>query len=266
MHLYFELLGISVPAYGLMIVIGVILANFVAYINIRVKRQDINDFLIIEAYTFIGAFIGAKALYLVVTFKTIEWIRLLEMEYFNQIMQGGFVFYGGLLGGLLMAYYAGKIHKIDSKFYIREYIFLIPLIHCFGRIGCFCAGCCYGIPYTGFGAVVFPRDSFAPCEISLFPIQLIEAIVLLLISGTIFMLQVQIKCEYTIETYSILYGISRFILEYLRYDPARGKIWVLSTSQWISMILVILAVICIYSKSKYKKKINIIEADGEFTT
>ena len=44
---------------------------------------------------------------------------------------------------------SGKLHKIDSGVYVRNFIFLIPFIHAFGRVGCFLAGCCYGRPYEG---------------------------------------------------------------------------------------------------------------------
>jgi len=29
------------------------------------------------------------------------------------------------------------------------------------RVGCFLNGCCYGVPWNGALAVVFPRESFA---------------------------------------------------------------------------------------------------------
>lgn len=73
-----------------------------------------------------------------------------------------------------MVLLAGKIHKFNVKIYIRNFIFLIPFIHAFGRIGCFFAGCCFGIPYNGIGAVVFPENSYALPDVSLFPVQLVE--------------------------------------------------------------------------------------------
>jgi phosphatidylglycerol:prolipoprotein diacylglycerol transferase len=42
--------------------------------------------------------------------------------------------------------------------------------------------------------------------------------------------------------YMCLYGISRFIIEFYRGDP-RGTIWVFSTSQFLSLVIVPLSLV-----------------------
>lgn len=243
MHTYFHIFSLSIPGYGLCIASGVVLANLIALCILKKSDLDVNDFIILESYCFLGAFIGAKLLYLVVSYRQIQWNRFFEPQYFNALMQGGFVFYGGLIGGLLFVFAGSRIHRIEPMRYIRSFIFLIPFIHGFGRVGCFMAGCCYGKPYHGVGAVVFPEGSFAPAGIELFPVQLVEAVLLILISILLLVLQLKIKWIYTIETYLIIYGIVRFFLEYMRYDEERGSFGWLSTSQWISIGLIIGAMI-----------------------
>ena len=107
------------------------------------------------------------------------------------------------------------------------------------------AGCCYGIPYHGFGAVVFPEKSFAPSGIELFPVQIVEAFLLIVLASTIMLLVLKKDFYYTIELYFIVYGIIRFTLEYLRYDAFRGIYFGLSTSQWISIALIVTGVVMI---------------------
>ena len=238
---YIKLFEVSIPSYGLMIAFGVVFANFIAIFLLR-KQQDFNDFIILEAYCFLGAFLGAKLLYIFVSFKNIDWSHMMSISYFNQFMQGGFVFYGGFIGGITATLIGGKVHGIEARQYIRNSIFLIPLIHAFGRIGCFMVGCCYGRPYEGFGAVVFPKESYAVPGIKLFPVQLVEAGLLMIISVAILLFQSVKGFYYTIELYLLLYGIARFILEKYRYDEIRGVFFGLSTSQWISIILIIVAV------------------------
>lgn len=257
MHIYFEFFGKHIPSYGLMIVLGVITANIIALHILRHFKLDWNDFIILEAYSFLGGFIGAKVLYLIVSYRSIEWKRILEPTYFNQLMRGGFVFYGGLIGGLLFVIIAGKVHKIEYIKHLTCFICLIPYIHSFGRIGCFLAGCCYGIPYTGVGAVVFPSNSLAPSDISLFPVQLVEAFCLMVIALVVYWGLIKRRWSFTVEIYLILYAIIRFILEYYRYDDARGHIAGLFTSQWISILLVIIGAILIAGKmSKNKAKLE----------
>ena len=84
---------------------------------------------------------------------------------------------------------------------------------------------------------MFPEGSFAPSGVKLFPVQLVEAVCLLLIAAIILYLQLKKDSPYTVEVYLILYAILRFILEYFRYDEVRGIYAGMSTSQWISIAL-----------------------------
>lgn len=258
MCLFIEILGRKIPTYGLMIVVGLVLANLIALYFVKKNKQDSLDLIIMEAYAVLGAFGGAKILYLLVSWREIDWSRIWEIEYLNQVMQGGFVFYGGMIGGLLLAIGAGRWHRINAAMYIRHYIFLIPFCHGFGRIGCFLAGCCYGRPYTGVGSVVFPEGSLAPSGVPLFPVQLLEAVILLGISILLLWVRGKKDALYTLEVYLGLYGAARFGLEYLRYDEVRGAFLFLSTSQWISVMIVLAAaVLAIYHYRGYgRQKVN----------
>ena len=252
MKVYTELFGFSVPSYGLMLVSGVVLANFVAFLMIYVSQRrskilqtsgeenlDYNDLFILEAYCILGGFMGAKLLYVLVSFREIEWNAILTLEGFNLFMQAGFVFYGGLIGGISAVIFAGKIHNINTKLYLDEFILLLPMIHGFGRIGCFMAGCCYGMPYEGIGAIIFPENSFAIPGVTLFPVQLVEAIGLFCIFGIMLVIKIECYTKHMVELYCILYGVLRFVLEFFRYDEMRGRLGLLSTSQWISLVLLI---------------------------
>ncbi len=57
---------------------------------------------------------------------------------------------------------------------------MLPLGHAFGRIGCFFAGCCYGISWK-HGFVYHSTVGFTPIGVPLLPIQLIEAGTLLVL-------------------------------------------------------------------------------------
>lgn len=126
----------------------------------------------------------------------------------------------------------------QAKDYIERLIFLIPFIHAFGRVGCYRAGCCYGMAYDGFGAVVYSPGTLAPYGIPLFPVQLVEAALLILISVVLMCFTLQKKTELTVPMYFITYGIVRFILEFYRGDAVRGNYLFFSTSQWISIALI----------------------------
>ena len=217
MSIYLNILGFHIPSYGLMITLGVILANVFALYPLKKYKLIFDDFLILEAYTLLGAFIGAKLLYLIISYREIDWSRFF------------------------------------SRPYITHLIYLIPWIHGFGRIGCFLAGCCYGIPYDGPFAVQFPEGSLAPSDTTLFPVQLVEAICLLILAIVLAVLDLKKSYPHTIAVYFIVYGILRFLLEYVRYDAVRGHLLAFSTSQWISLGFVI-GTICYLIRAAHRKK------------
>ncbi len=253
MHVYLHILGLHIPMYGLMIVIGVAVANIVA---VKIKKNysfDINDFIILQAYVFLFAFLFAKILYLFTIINQIEFDKIFDINYLNTLIQGGFVFYGGLIGGFFGLYMAGKIHKIDYMMYLRHNIFLLPLAHAFGRIGCFCAGCCYGRECSGPLCVVFPLNSFAKPLVPLFPIQLLESFILFVLAISLYLYQKRKGVGYSIEIYIVSYSIIRFILEYFRGDVERGSVYIFSTSQIISIALLLIVLIRYLIISKKQK-------------
>lgn len=234
---YFSFLGRTLPCYGVMIGLGVIVSGAAGAMLVRKHRLSFDDFLLIYAYCFFFGMLGAKLLYLGMNIKYIDWERLLELEYLNQLMQGGFVFYGGLAGGVLGLLAAAKLHKIRIKEYLLIIIPVIPAVHGFGRIGCWLAGCCYGVPYDGPFAVVYHNIPYSLCGILLFPVQLAEAVFNLILAVILFVfVWKKGKTIYTAFLYLGAYGTARFILEFFRYDDAqRGILGIFSTSQWISL-------------------------------
>ncbi len=253
---HLNIFGLELPMYGMMILLGIIVSNAVALSLCKRFGRDKLELLTIESYGIIGAFLGSKILFLIISFKDIDWQRAAEPKYLMAILSNGFVFYGGLVGAILFMMLCGKIHKLDVWGYIRDFIFMIPIMHCFGRIGCFCAGCCYGMPYHGPGHVVFPYGSQAPSGEELFPVQLVEAALVLIIGIVLLVLKIKKDFFYTIETYLLTYSVVRFILEFFRYDAIRGVAFGLSTSQWISIAVFIGTVISIVYRKKRNKKIK----------
>jgi len=120
---------------------------------------------------------------------------------------------------------------------------VIPLGLAFGRIGCFFYGCCYGKPTTSSIGILFPRESPAGLlGVKVIPTQLISAIFLLLLFFLLLFLMKKKKFNGQILlAYAFFYGIFRFIIEFYRGDPRR-EVFSLSTSGFISLILVILSV------------------------
>lgn len=252
-----NILGHEIATYGIMIFIGIFVGSTVA-VKYYSKFHEVSKEDIIYSIIFavIGMGIGGKILYLItcIPFLIENYSNLNFSETIFQLFKGGFVFYGGLIGGILGIYIYAKQFKIKFKELILIIIPVVPLVHAFGRIGCFFAGCCYGIEYHGFGSITFHNTMYAPNNIPLFPVQIVEAISNLIIFGILMITYKKYKGTYkTLTLYCILYSILRFVLEFFRGDAARGIILNLSTSQWISIFIFIIAIsINIYYSKKTK--------------
>ena len=244
---YLNLFDRTIPMYGLCIVCGVILAFAYAVYDGK-KKALITENILIIGVTGIGAgFVGAKILYVFVTFTPAELAALITGGKIGLILNGGFVFYGGLIFGIFGACFGAHIARADLGDYENTLIKSLPIAHMLGRIGCFFAGCCYGKPTARKPWIVFKQPlSDAPVGVPLIPTQIYEAgvnLILFLILSAID--KYGTKNKGLAFWYILLYSAARFMLEFLRYDSARGIIMSMSVSQWISIALFIIAVFAI---------------------
>ena len=151
-------------------------------------------------------------------------------------LTGGFVFYGGCWGPWGRCGGFCRRRKAPFGPLARDLVPAIPLFHAFGRVGCFLAGCCYGIPpRRGDGGWPFPTARGCPwcrCSCMRPPGAWSSS-----------------SCwtawpagagggEELLAVYLALYGALRFFLEFLRGDGARGFWGALSTSQWVAVVTV----------------------------
>lgn len=234
--------GLTIPMYGPLILLGCVLGVLAAVclpVRHDVPKQDI---FFSALYAVLGTIIGAKLLYLAISLPGLieahagtPW----TLDDLTFLMTHGFVFYGGLIGAVAGVFVYSKQFRLKTWHLIDGLIPSVPLIHSIGRIGCFCAGCCYGMPMSPPWGVYFRADSVAPHDISLFPVQLVESALNFLLFAALFIYSRKPRADRQITgLYIAGYGIIRFGLEFLRGDGDRGMLWLLSTSQWISLAVI----------------------------
>lgn len=183
----------------------------------------------------IGVIIGAKIMYLI-----IHW-KLLALYYerfgFALVLHTGFVLYGGLIGAIVGVFIFSRIKQLCFIKTLAFVLTLAPLVQAIGRLGCLCAGCCYGIP------------SSAPFAIHLhgasrFPVQILSAILDL---SLFVILQVAriLKASYKslVSIYFIGYGAIRLLCEHFRGDSERGFFLSLSIATYCSMLSILIGIV-----------------------
>ncbi len=241
----FILFGKEIGTYTLMAIAGMLTAGWFACRAAKRRGLDSNDMLVTLLIAAIGILVGSHLLYGLTNLPVM--ITLIRdpgrIESFRHLLQwlfylfGGGVFYGGLIGGLV----AGTLYLRRKQLPIGPFADIaapaIALFHCFGRIGCFLGGCCYGIEWehgiTYTNALV-PQANGVPR----LPVQLVESgYNLFLFLLLAYLLRRGRLPGRLLALYLCCYPAGRFALEWLRADELRGFLFGLSTSQWISILL-----------------------------
>jgi phosphatidylglycerol:prolipoprotein diacylglycerol transferase len=247
--------GIRIYTYGVLVALGFLIGIFWTVHEGKIAGVNPDRILDLSFYIILAALVGSRILYIFV-----DWQRYASHPLdILKIWEGGLVFYGGLIGAILV-----------SIFYLRKYrlgflkvadLFMpgVALGHGIGRLGCFAAGCCYGSEAEGFPlAITFPHHPYtlAPAGIPLYPTQLFESAAELLIFLFLVLLRKRKRFEGQIFlVYLALYSLSRAVLETFRGDSVRGFLIPeqLSTSQFISGGLVVFAIV-LYWRLRARQK------------
>jgi len=232
----------SIQSYGLAIVIGILIFYFFAtqdkkLLTVLSENQLINTIL----YATIGGFIGAKLWFLFSEWQHIE--RITEL-----FSLGGLSSLGAILGILITATLYLKILNQPLLPILDRLSLYAPLIMITMRIGCFLAGCCYGLETDlPWGITYTNTECFAPLCVQLHPTQLYSAFALSLVFLTLYFAQSVLKKPG--ELFSLLLfllGLERFLLDFIRGDRSFLQIPIiklLSLNQWLSLIIVIASLI-----------------------
>ncbi|MCB4791099.1 MAG: prolipoprotein diacylglyceryl transferase [Elusimicrobia bacterium] len=243
---------ITIRTYGLLVAIGFFAA--LQYILIKAKTIGLHEdeILDIVLYTIVAGLIGGRLLYVM-----LNWSYYANnfLQIF-QLWEGGLVFYGGFfLSIIVILAYAGY-HKDFNLWGFSDIAApAIAIGHFFGRLGCFFAGCCYGLPTDLPWACTFTNlNALAPLNIALHPTQVYEALGNLLIFLTLnWLLRFKHLSGQIFAVYLFLYGILRFHVEFLRGDDRGGFLFNLSPSQLISILMVLTGVYITVLRRKYGK-------------
>jgi phosphatidylglycerol:prolipoprotein diacylglycerol transferase len=225
-----ELGPLTLRSYGLMMALGFAFGAFLAsrlYAREGGRPERVYD---LSVWIMFGAILGARALYVAVLpeqFAQAPWWEVFAVQ------KGGLVYYGGLIGGGLAAYFWMRRQKLAVWRLADCLAPGLALGQAFGRVGCFLNGCCYGRVDAEHG-VVFPGLDEQPR----LPVQLYESAFALGLAALLAWFKPRRAYPgQAFALYLLLYGLGRFGLESLRGDAERGTLISasLSPGQWLSL-------------------------------
>ena len=230
---------VSIHSYGVLIALGALFGflygSYSAKQELGIENQTIQG---LARIIIIAAFVGGKLLYY------LEDPAFYFFPPSNMLhnFRTGFVFYGSLLFVIPSVIWYFRKYQLPVMPMLDIVAIAGVIIHGFGRMGCFFAGCCYGKETDGPIFIEFTNEAaIAPTHVHLHPTQLYSVTLLVIIFVILIMFKRHKRFEGQLFfIYIMLYALGRGILEIFRGDIRRGFIIedILSHSQFISLILI----------------------------
>lgn len=260
----FRIGNFPINTYGVFLAVAFLCAILIA---VRLARRDglpsekIYD---LSLWMLMAGLLGSKILML---FTEPEYRENPALFLSLDFLRSGGVWYGGLLGAVVAGYFLMKRYNLPWWKTADACAPGIAIGNFFGRQGCFAAGCCWGKPTTLPWGVQFTEQGHqitgVPIDAHLHPTQLYESFAMLLVFGFLFWLHKRKRFDgQVILAYALLYSIIRFAIEFVRDDP-RGDVFGLtsltglSTSQIISLVIAIWALILVIRRYRRAKSVNL---------
>lgn len=238
----FEIFGLSIRWYGILISLGMILGAFVAMR--RAKKENISEERILDLVLVAipAAIIGARLYYVIFNWEYYggDLLRILNTR------EGGLAIHGGVIAGITAGYFFCKYHKLSFRKLADICAPSIILGQAIGRWGNYINQEAFGRPTNlPWGIVV---DG-----IKVHPTFLYESIW----NFAVFFLLLRYDARKKFEgellvLYGVLYSVGRFFIEGLRTDSL--MVGPFRTAQVISILIILGGSFIIYlERSKIQK-------------
>lgn len=255
----FDAGSLKIYSYGFFIAMGAILGIW--YLVVRGKKElglTFDQANSLFLFIFAAAVVGGKV------FLFFEDTSTYVAHPTKLLTGSGFVFYGSFLFAIPTMWWFFRKHALPLYAMLDIMAVTTCLVHMFGRIGCFMAGCCHGSPTAFFCGVTFtdPACQAQPLNKPLHPTQLYEAGFILIVMITLlYFRDKRLFYGQLFLSYLMLYAFGRFMLEFFRGDAGRGFVIedYVSHSQFIALLMAAM-VLYFYSRWSVRNRISLHKA------
>ncbi|NNL66792.1 MAG: prolipoprotein diacylglyceryl transferase, partial [Myxococcales bacterium] len=214
--------------FGLMLAVAFLLGTWIA--SIRMREEGIEaDPSTLLMYVMIGGIVGSK-LYFAIDVsirKDLDFWPLL-------LSRDGITFYGGLIGGVLMAWLGCTIHGVSLKVFTDCMAVVMLWGQALGRIGCFLVGDDYGAVTDVPWGMAFPQGA-PPTTETVHPTMLYEMVWLFI--GAAVLWRRRFRSPFLWAEYMMWNGAGRFVIEFWRVNEPIA--WFMTEPQVIAVALLL---------------------------
>jgi len=259
----FRIGPITVYSYGLMMALGFLAADFFASLEFKRRGYNPEHASMLVLWVAIAGIAGSRI------YDILDNLPLYLADPWKMIFSGsGFVYFGGLMGGLLASFFFSRRHKIPWLVMADMCAPALIIGHAVGRLGCQLSGDGdWGLPSALPWAMAYPKaivgwnaqtvlkldahdnlvSGFFP-GVRVHPTPIYESI----LYTAVFLILWRLRKKPFIEQsegrlfylYLMLAGVSRFLVEFVRINP---RIFLgLSEAQLISAAMVAIGIIAYY--------------------
>ena len=257
--LSYEVGPLQLTGFGLAVLMAFVIGQVMTQRELARRGHDPEPMGDVVFAAVIGGLLGGKLYYA---------LRMGDAS--SVFSRAGFVFWGGLIGGILASYLV--IHRKHLPF-TRISDVCAPALaagYSIGRTGCWAVGDDYGRPFNGFGAVSFPNGAppstvanmtqlfhipppmgSTPNQVlSVYPTQLYEVALGFVMFLILWRFRNHKHAEgWLFGLYCVLAGVERFIIEFVRAKDDRFFFGTFTTAQLIAVAFAIGGAIWMYLRS-----------------
>jgi phosphatidylglycerol:prolipoprotein diacylglycerol transferase len=221
----------SFTGFGIAVLLAFVIAQVICQRELVRRGHDPEPIGDLTFAAVIGGLLGAK-LYYVILMRDINAL----------FSRGGFVFWGGLIGGIVAVVAVIKLKRLDLQRIADVAGIAIAAAYSIGRTGCWAVGDDYGRPWNSPLAVSFPAGAPPSTAanmhemfgvpmppgttpntvLSVYPTQLYEVTMGFIMFLILWRLRDHKHAEgWLFGVYMVLAGVERFLIEFLRAKDDR---------------------------------------------
>lgn len=232
-----------IPTY--LLVISLTYALCIVWVFYKAKHVDLPQALALDfcLVIMLGGFFGARLFH--VFYENFEYYKMFPLDVFK-VWQGGFVYYGGVMGSFLAGLAYTKIRKESFWKWADFFAPIFAVGYAAGRIGCLLNGCCYGelcdLPWAiEFKFPGLPEGARHPTQLYAIFWELFVSFSLVqyFVPKWIKKRNIKEASGLVFSIWLISHAVGRLIMESFRDDYRGEFIFNLSVSTWISLALIL---------------------------